>query len=118
MFLQQFRPATQAQQGQTFIPPQGAQQFHPSGQAQNLGMSPGQSQPPPFSQPMQQFLQRPSQPGHAVPSSYPQSSMPNTSGMAPPQSTPPSHGVSFATSYSVRNLPNIFSLLNIFVFLA
>ncbi|KAL8492170.1 hypothetical protein ACS0TY_023705 [Phlomoides rotata] len=105
--MQQFRPATQVPQGQTFIPPQGAQQFHPSGQAQNLGMSPGQSQPP-FSQPMQQFLPRPSQPGHAVPSSYPQSSMPNTSGMAPPQSTPPSHGVSFSSSYSY--VPSSFGL--------
>lgn len=97
MFLQQFRTAIQAPQGQPFVPPQGGQQFHPSGQAQNLGMSPGQSQPPPFSQHMQQFLPRPPQP---VPSSYPQ---PNTSGMAPPQSTPPSHVVSLSSSYSVRS---------------
>ncbi|KAL0366295.1 UNVERIFIED_CONTAM: Pre-processing protein 40A [Sesamum radiatum] len=94
----QFRPGAQTSQVPQFMPPPAAQQFHPAGQAQNLGMPPGQSQPPPFSQPMQQFLPRPAQPGHAAPSSYPQQSMPISSGM--PQPTPPGHGVSFSSSYT------------------
>ncbi|KAI3460132.1 hypothetical protein Pfo_016795 [Paulownia fortunei] len=101
----QFRPAAQAPQGQQFIPPQATQQFHPAGQAPNHGMPLGQNQPPPFSQPMQQFLPRPSQPGHAAPSSYPQSSMPMTSGMPQPQPTAPSHGVSFSSSYTYAPSP-------------
>ncbi|KAK4434333.1 Pre-processing protein 40A [Sesamum alatum] len=102
----QFRPGAQTSQVPPFMPPPGAQPFHPAGQAQNLGMPPGQSQPPPFSQPMQQFLPRPAQPGHAAPSSYPQQNMPISSGM--PQPTPPGHGVPFSSSYTYA--PSSFGL--------
>ncbi|KAL0368921.1 UNVERIFIED_CONTAM: Pre-processing protein 40A [Sesamum calycinum] len=105
-YASMFRPGGQTSQVQQFMPPPAAQQFHPAGQAQNLGMPPGQSQPPPFSQPMPQFLPRPAQPGHAAPSSYPQQSMPISSGM--PQPTPPGHGVSFSSSYTYA--PSSFGL--------
>ncbi|KAK6116042.1 hypothetical protein DH2020_008311 [Rehmannia glutinosa] len=103
----QFRPAAQAPQGQPFNPPQASQQFHPAGQSQNHMMPHSQNQPPPFSQPMQQFLPRPTQTGHA-PSSYPQSSMPLTSGMPQPQPTGPSPGVSFSSPYTYA--PSSFGL--------
>ncbi|KAK6130757.1 hypothetical protein DH2020_035497 [Rehmannia glutinosa] len=103
----QFRPAAQAPQGQPFNPPQASQQFHPAGQSQNHVMPHSQNQPPPFSQPMQQFLPRPTQTGHA-PSSYPQSSMPLTSGMPQPQPTGPSPGVSFSSPYTYA--PSSFGL--------
>ncbi|KAG8390973.1 hypothetical protein BUALT_Bualt01G0139400 [Buddleja alternifolia] len=103
----QFRPAAPGQQVQQFIPPPTTQQFHPAGQAQNHGMAPGQNQPPPFSQSMQHFLQRPVQPGHAAPSSYPLPSMP-ASGMPQSQPTGPSHGVSFSSPYTFA--PSSFGL--------
>lgn len=99
MCFLQYRPASQAPQGQQFIPPQSTQQFHPS---QNMGMPPGQGQPPPFSQPMPQFLSRPLQPGHGAPSTYSQPSMPMTSSMAQPQSNAPGQGVPYPSSYTVR----------------
>ncbi|GER31113.1 pre-mRNA-processing protein 40A [Striga asiatica] len=101
----QFRPAGQTPQGQLFISPQGTQQFHPAGQSQNLVMAQGQNQPPQFSQPLQQFMPRPAQPGHAVP---PQSSMPMTTGVPQPQPTGPSPGVSFSSSYTYA--PSSFGL--------
>ncbi|KAL0432600.1 UNVERIFIED_CONTAM: Pre-processing protein 40A [Sesamum latifolium] len=107
MYLLQFHPGGQTSQVPQFMPPPASQQFHPAGQAQNLGMPPGQSQPPPFSQPMQQFLPRPAQPGHAAPSSYPQQSMPISSGM--PQPTPQAMGVSFSSS-SYTYAPSSFGL--------
>ncbi|XP_042061666.1 pre-mRNA-processing protein 40A-like [Salvia splendens] len=97
----QFRPAAQAPQGQHFMPQQTTSQFHPSGQPQNMGMPPGQGQP------MQQFMSRPSQPGHGAPSSYPQS-MPMPSGMAQPQSTPPGQGVPYSSSHTYA--PSSFGL--------
>ncbi|KAH6785058.1 hypothetical protein C2S51_037513 [Perilla frutescens var. frutescens] len=105
----QFRPVSQGPQGQPFISPQSAPQFHPSGQPQNLGMPPGQSQLPQFSQPMQQFMPRPTQPGHVAPSSYPQQSMPITSGMVQqPQSAATGQGVPFSSSYTYA--PSSFGL--------
>lgn len=103
MYLPQFRPAGQAPQVQQFIPQQATQQYHTAGQAQNIGMPLGQSQPPTFSQPMQQFLPRPGQPGHAAPSSFPSSSLPPTSGVPQPQLTAPGHGAPYSSSYTVRN---------------
>lgn len=111
MCLPQFRPGTQAPQGQPFMSPQTPPQFHPSGQPQSMGMPPGQSQLPPFSQPMQQFMPRPAQPGHAAPSSYPQPSMPMSSGMAQPQSAAPGQGVPFPSSYTVRTMPYIINFV-------
>ncbi|KAL1534229.1 pre-mRNA-processing protein 40A-like [Salvia divinorum] len=96
-FPMQFRPATSAQQGQQFVSPQTTPQFQP----QNMGMPQGQGQPPQFSQPMQQFMSQPTQPGLGAPSSYPQS-MPMPSGMAQPQSTPPGQGVPFSSSYTFQ----------------
>lgn len=106
------------QQGQQFISPVSAsQQFRPASQLQNIGMQPGQSQLPQFSQPMQQFHPRTGQPGNAVPSSQPiampyiQPNMPVTSGSSQPQQSGSltSHvpgvggpGISFASSYTVR----------------
>ncbi|GFP87572.1 pre-mRNA-processing protein 40a [Phtheirospermum japonicum] len=87
MQLPQFRPAAHSPQAQQFIPPQATQQYHQAGQPQNLVMHHGQNQPPQFSQPMQQFLQRPTQPGPAAPPSHPQSSMPMTSGVPQPSYT-------------------------------
>ncbi|KAL6504305.1 hypothetical protein OROGR_026228 [Orobanche gracilis] len=90
-YSMQFLTAAQAPQGQSFNHPHATQQFHPAGQSQNLVMHYGLNQPPQFSQPMQQFMQRPGQP---------QSSMPMTSGIPQPQPTGPSHGVSFSSSYT------------------
>lgn len=66
----QFRPMVPNQQGQPFI--SSSQQFQPVGQGippPNIGMPPAHSQPLQFSQPMQQYPPRPSQPGHVIPSS-------------------------------------------------
>ncbi|CAA0809070.1 Pre-mRNA-processing protein 40A [Striga hermonthica] len=101
----QFRPAGPTPQGQQYIPPQGTQQFHPAGQSQNLVLAQGQNQPPQFSQPVQQFMPRPTQPGHSV---HPQSSMPMTTGVPQPQPTGPSPGVSFSSSYTYA--PSSFGL--------
>ncbi|KAL6578467.1 hypothetical protein OROMI_010795 [Orobanche minor] len=98
-YSMQFLPAAQAPQGQSFNHPHATQQFHPAGQSQNLVMHHGLNQPPQFSQPMQQFMQRPGQP---------QSSMPMTSGIPQPQPTGPSHGVSFSSSYTYA--PSSFGL--------
>ncbi|XP_057776534.1 pre-mRNA-processing protein 40A isoform X2 [Salvia miltiorrhiza] len=103
----QFRPASQASQGQPFMSPQTTPQFHPSGQPQNMGIPPGQGQPLQFSQPMQQFMSRPPQGGHGAPSSYPQS-MPMPSGMAQAQSTAPGQGVPFSSPYTYA--PSSFGL--------
>lgn len=107
MCFQQFRPTTQAPQGQQFIPPQSTPQFHPS---QNMGMPPGQGQLPPFSQPMPQFLSRPLQPGHGAPSTYSQPSMPMTSSITQPQSNAPAQGVPYPSSYTVRYANLFFTL--------
>ncbi|KAG4962546.1 hypothetical protein AAZX31_14G088700 [Glycine max] len=67
----QFRPVTQAQQGQPFVP-MNSQQFGPAGHAipsSNAGMPVIQGQQLQYSQPMQQLTQRPMQPGHPAPSS-------------------------------------------------
>ncbi|KAK4481561.1 hypothetical protein RD792_012463 [Penstemon davidsonii] len=104
----QFRPAALTPQMQQYIPSPGNQQFHPAGQPQNLGMPPGQSQSLPFSQPMQQFLQRPVQPGHAALTSYPQMSMPMASSTPQHQHNAPSHGVAFSSSYTFA--PSSFGL--------
>uniref|UniRef100_A0A5B6YTK5 Putative pre-mRNA-processing protein 40A n=1 Tax=Davidia involucrata TaxID=16924 RepID=A0A5B6YTK5_DAVIN len=98
-FPMQFRPVVPAQQGQPFLPAASAsQQFRPVGQgisSPNVGMPSSQSQPPQFSQPMQQFPVRPGQPGHATPSSqgipmpYMQPNMPLTSGSPQSQQIAP-----------------------------
>ncbi|KAG4965018.1 hypothetical protein JHK85_039993 [Glycine max] len=70
-FHLQFRPVTQAQQGQPFVP-MNSQQFGPAGHAipsSNAGMPVIQGQQLQYSQPMQQLTQRPMQPGHPAPSS-------------------------------------------------
>lgn len=102
----QFRPVVPSQQGQPF-----SQQFQP-----NIGMPSGPGQPLQFSQPMQQYPPRPSQPGpmpssQGLPISYIQT-RPITSG--PPQSQQPAPpfsnqmpglagaGAPFSSSYSVR----------------
>ncbi|KAL3619545.1 hypothetical protein CASFOL_036606 [Castilleja foliolosa] len=85
MQFPQFRPASHSPQAQQFIPPQATPQYQLAGQPQSLVMHHGQNQPPQFTQPTQQYLQRPAQPGPAAPSSHPQLSMPMTSGV--PQSS-------------------------------
>ncbi|XP_068312816.1 pre-mRNA-processing protein 40A-like isoform X1 [Pyrus communis] len=63
----QYRPVVPTQQGQQFIPP-ASQQFQPVGQgipSPNVGMPGSQSQQLQYSQPMQPYPLRPSQPGHA-----------------------------------------------------
>lgn len=104
------------QHGQPFIP--SSQQFQPVGQGippPNLGMHPAHSQPVQFSQQMQQYPPRPSQPGHpmassqGLPMSYIQT-RPIAPG--PPQSQqhaapftnqmPPGGAMPFSSSYSVR----------------
>ena len=105
------------QQGQHFVP-SVSQQFHPVGQGippSNVGMPPHQGQVQQYPQPMQ-YPPRPSQAGHALPSSQPMSYMqtrPITSG-GPPPSQQPAHpytnqmpglagaGMPFSSSYSVR----------------
>lgn len=62
----QFRPAVLSQQGQSFIPVVSQQYRGMS--SPNVGMPSFQSQPPQFSQSMQQLSLRPSQPGHVAPS--------------------------------------------------
>ncbi|CAB4266162.1 unnamed protein product [Prunus armeniaca] len=67
----QYRPVVPTQQGQQFIQ-SASQQFQPVGQgipSSNVGMPASQSQQLQFSQPMQPYPLRPSQPGHATPSS-------------------------------------------------
>lgn len=67
----QYRPVVPIQQGQQFIQ-SASQQFQPVGQgipSSNVGMPASQSQQLQFSQPMQPYPLRPSQPGHATPSS-------------------------------------------------
>ncbi|KAJ4848786.1 hypothetical protein Tsubulata_025770 [Turnera subulata] len=94
----QFRPMVPGQQGQPYIPV-APQQFQPVGQGMppsNIGLPSGQSQPMPFSQPMQQLPPWPSQVGHATPSSqaipmpYAQPSRPLTSSSPQLQQTAPS----------------------------
>ncbi|EXC51391.1 Pre-mRNA-processing factor 40-A-like protein [Morus notabilis] len=102
------------QHGQPFIP--SSQQFQPVGQGippPNLGMHPAHSQPVQFSQQMQQYPPRPSQPGHPMPSSQglPMSYI-QTRPIAPgpPQSQqhaapftnqmPPGGAMPFSSSYS------------------
>ncbi|CAA3022543.1 pre-mRNA-processing 40A [Olea europaea subsp. europaea] len=97
-FPMQFRPPTP--HGQQFIPPPATQQFHPVGQTQHVGLPPGQSQPPQFSQPMLQFLPRSSQPGYDTPTSYAQPSMPITSGAPQSQPAGPSPGISYSSPYT------------------
>ncbi|KAL2529485.1 Pre-mRNA-proCES [Forsythia ovata] len=96
-FPMQFRPGTP--HGQPFIPPSAAQQFHPVGQT-HVGLPPGQSQPPQFSQPMMQYPPRSSHTGHTTPTSYAQPSMPIASGAPQSQPTGPSPGMSFSSSYT------------------
>lgn len=116
--LPQFRPMVPNQQGQPFI--SSSQQFQPVGQGippPNVGMPPAHSQPLQFSQPMQQYPPRPSQPGHVIPSSQglPMSYI-QTRPIAPgpPQSQQPAApfanqmpglpgaAMPFSSSYSVR----------------
>lgn len=110
----QFRPVVPTQQGQPFISP-SSQQYQQVGQGippSNMGMPP--SQPLQFSQPMQQYPPRPSQPGHGMPSSQGlpisyiqtrpiQSGQPQSQQPAPPFS----NQMPFSSSYSVRSLTKI-----------
>ncbi|KAL3634100.1 hypothetical protein CASFOL_021154 [Castilleja foliolosa] len=99
----QFRPAAHSPQAQQFNPPQATQQYHPAGQHQNFMLHHGQNQPPQhhgqnqppqFSQPMQQYLQRPTELGPIAPALHPQSSIPMTSGVPQPSFTyAPSFGM-------------------------
>lgn len=120
--ISQFRPAVSTQQGQPFASSISASpQYRPIGQTPNAGMPPGHGQIPQFSQPMQQFPPRPSQPGHGILSSqaiqmpFIQSSMPQPQQVIPPLN---SHmpGVSgagnpFSSSYTVRNSTRFLELL-------
>ncbi|CAI9777197.1 unnamed protein product [Fraxinus pennsylvanica] len=99
-FPMQFRPPAPMPHGQPFISPSATQQFHPVGQTQHVGLPPGQSQPPQFSQPMPQFLPQSSQPGQTTPTSYAQPSMPITSIAPQSQPTGPSPGVSYSSPYT------------------
>lgn len=93
----QFRPAVNPQQGQSFIQA-ASQQFRPIGQgisSSPVGMPSGQSQTLQFSQPMQQYPPRPTQPGHAtqaIQMPYIQQNRPLTSGS--PQSQQTAHPLS------------------------
>ncbi|KAF3640417.1 Pre-mRNA-processing protein 40A [Capsicum annuum] len=113
-FPMQFRPALSTQQGQQFVPPISASpQYRPVGQTPNVGMPPGQGQIPQFSQIMQQFPLRSSQPGHGPHSSqaiqmpYIQSSMPQTQQVNPPLNNhmPGVSGAGnpFSSSYTVQS---------------
>ncbi|KAF3447471.1 hypothetical protein FNV43_RR12657 [Rhamnella rubrinervis] len=120
----QFRPVVPSQQGQPFISP-SSQQYQPVGQgipSSNIGMPP--SQPMQFSQPMQQYAPRPSQPGHGMPSSQGlpisyiqtrpiQSGQPQSQQPAPPfsnQMPPFSSSYSFAPSSFVQPQNNVNSM--------
>ncbi|XP_010530462.1 PREDICTED: pre-mRNA-processing protein 40A-like isoform X2 [Tarenaya hassleriana] len=107
----QFRPMVPGQQNQPFVPA-ASQPFHSFGHVHpNAGMPVVQSQPPQFSQPMQQlFPVRPGQPGHITSSShavsvpYTQTNRPLTSGSTQPQPNTHMMGGYGAPSYPSKFL--------------
>ncbi|RXH72903.1 hypothetical protein DVH24_012587 [Malus domestica] len=106
----QYRPVVPTQQGQQFISP-APQQFQPVGQgipSPNVGMPASQSQQLQYSQPMQPYPLRPSQPGHphssqALPMQYmqtrPITSIPSQSQQPVPPFNNQMPGMPYSSSY-------------------
>ncbi|KAM1527173.1 hypothetical protein ACFXTI_016372 [Malus domestica] len=106
----QYRPVVPTQQGQQFISP-APQQFQPVGQgipSPNVGMPASQSQQLQYSQPMQPYPLRPSQPGHphssqALPMQYmqtrPITSIPSQSQQPVPPFNNQLPGMPYSSSY-------------------